>query len=345
MEHNNSIVLKILAILLPIDFFIINSIKINSKFMEFYTYNYYAFSKLKIWFFSFFKYSIGDIFYLLSFFLLIYFLLKRRVYYKYFISSIFIEITACLSLIYLFFQLNWGLNYFQEPITLKLGVDKSYSITKLENTLDHLINQSNSLHKSLSLNDSVPLIFPFNKKEIKNKLNAETNLLVKNSILSKPISYMGYSGYLNPFTLEAHVNENIPIISYITTIIHEQTHQKGIAAENEANFLTYKQATENQNQYIQFAGYTFALRYCMFELHKRNNEKFLKFSNKISPGVKKNLKVIDEFWREHKNPFYSIFDFIYDKFLKINSQKSGTLSYNEMVALVIFDYEKEFLEL
>ena len=51
---------------------------------------------------------------------------------------------------------------------------------------------------------------------------------------------IGFSGYLNPFTLEAHVNEKIPMISYLTTIAHEQSHQTGIAHENESNFWAFK---------------------------------------------------------------------------------------------------------
>ena len=57
---------------------------------------------------------------------------------------------------------------------------------------------------------------------------------VKNSILSTPLSYMGFSGYINPFTLEAQINVNTPQLYLPTTICHEIAHQMGYSAENEA---------------------------------------------------------------------------------------------------------------
>ena len=55
----------------------------------------------------------------------------------------------------------------------------------------------------------LPVEFPFNKKQARMLLANEKNDIVKNSIWSTIISYMGYAGYLNPFTLEAQVNEKI----------------------------------------------------------------------------------------------------------------------------------------
>ena len=152
---------------------------------------------------------------------------------------------------------------------------------------------------------------------------------------------MGYSGYLNPFTLEAQVNNKIPMISYLTTIAHEQSHQDGIALENESNYWAFKKTSTNRNSYIKFAGYSFALRYCLSDLYSINPIKAKILANKISPGVKKNFNAINKFWSNYKNPFEPFFKKTYDIFLKINSQKSGIKSYNEMVSLVVFDLKND----
>ena len=46
---------------------------------------------------------------------------------------------------------------------------------------------------------------------------------------------------------------------------------------------------------------------------------------------------LKKFWQKFNNPFEPLFTSLYDKFLKINGQKSGISSYNEVVALIMFD--------
>jgi len=84
---------------------------------------------------------------------------------------------------------------------------------------------------------------------------------------------MGYSGYLNPFTLESHVNDKIPKLSYMVTSAHEMAHQLGIASESEANFIAFYNCIKHSDPFIQYSGYTFALRYCYSEFYKLNPEK------------------------------------------------------------------------
>jgi len=57
---------------------------------------------------------------------------------------------------------------------------------------------------------------------------------LKKSMLSLPLTYMGFSGYLNPLTNEAQVDYLIPKFKLPTTAAHEIAHQLGYAAENEA---------------------------------------------------------------------------------------------------------------
>ncbi len=64
-------------------------------------------------------------------------------------------------------------------------------------------------------------------------------------------------------------------------------------------------------------------------------------SKNINTGIKKNLNDINKFWKKYQNPFEPIFKRSYDGFLKLNNQKRGISSYNEMVTLVIFDFKND----
>jgi hypothetical protein len=72
---------------------------------------------------------------------------------------------------------------------------------------------------------------------------------------------MGFSGYLNRL-LKAQVNYIGPMYSFPMTTNHEMAHQMGFASETECNFIGFL-VNQNDNLYIQYSGYSYALRYCL----------------------------------------------------------------------------------
>lgn len=330
-----------LLLSLPFQFYFIqnDSLK-NSYFIKFYVNNFNSFSELRKNIFSITPISIGDIFYVLAVILAILFVYNKSFYYLNYKFNFLIDLLSLISIIHIFFQISWGFNYHSEPLESKYNIKSTYSDKDLEDVILYLIHKTNNLHHRLSKNDSLPVKFPFDKKQARLILADKKNNIVKSSIWSYLLSYIGFSGYLNPFTLEAHVNEKIPMISYLTTIAHEQSHQTGIAHENESNFWAFKKTSNNKNNYVQYAGYTFALRYCISELFRKNQDKANTLYKKISPGIKKNFYEISNFWEKYKNPFEPFFKSIYDNFLKINNQKLGIKSYNKVVLLIVFEIKK-----
>ena len=75
---------------------------------------------------------------------------------------------------------------------------------------------------------------------------------------------MGFSGYFNPFTNETQLNWHTPKNSQPITQAHEQAHQLGFAAENEANFIAFLVSNENNNIFIRYS----ALNICIEALFK-----------------------------------------------------------------------------
>jgi hypothetical protein len=133
----------------------------------------------------------------------------------------------------------------------------------------------------------------------------------------------------------------MPIQSLITTSLHETAHQIGYAAEKEANFIAYLSSITSEDPYIQYAGNTFAFRYLFNELYKLDSKIAKSKLKRLNPGILKNFKEVNDFWKKYENPFEIIFDKTYDSYLKANGQKSGIKSYNEMVGLVINFHKNE----
>ncbi len=317
----------------------------NFLFIDYYIDNYSKVSQIRLFPLSYFSFSLGDYIYIILFIIIIFHYWKNRIFYLTNKNALLLEVLSFISFIIFFFQISWGLNYNKEGLASKLNVKNNYDQSNLETTVTNLINKSNNLHFKLTNNDTTKVIFPFDKERAKKYLSNEKFFKIKNSIFSELLCYMGFSGYINPFTLEAQINEKIPILSYIITIAHEQYHQIGIAAENEASYWAYKRAINHKNDYIKYSGYIFALRNCLHALMKIDSKSGFKHSQTISEGIIKNINELNQFWKKFNNPFEPLFTYSYDKFLKINGQKSGISSYNEVVALIMFDVNNQMNKL
>ena len=264
----------------------------------------------------------------------------------------FIDVFAALSLMYFAFHLLWGLNYYRLPLHRSLSLKHDYSTEQLISITEKLIEKSNEYHLKISGNDTLKIDLPFSKKEIFDQVpNGYENLKqifphleyhpksVKKSLFSYPLTYMGFSGYLNPFTNEAQVDGLIPIFKFPTTSAHEIAHQLGYAAENEANFIGCLASINNDDIYFKYAGFTFGLRYCINEIYYRDECLYEDMIADLNKGILKNYKEVRDFWEAHENPFEPLFKVFYGQFLKANKQDKGMESYSYVVALLVNYFE------
>ena len=293
-------------------------------------------------------FSLGDLLYSTAVIFLLRSFYKKIPYWKAKPKNIILDFGAVTIMIIWIFHLSWGFNYHRVPLSKQLKISISYNKKDLEDRIDKIIEQSNYWHDHLVSSDTLAVQFPFSKDEILQKTHLKNpfyeesilkDLKVKKSLLSLPLSYMGYAGYLNPFTLESQVNERMPLMSLITTSLHEKAHQLGYASEKEANFIAYFSAITSDDPYFQYAGNTFAFRYFYSEFYKLEPEKAKEKLKMLRPGILKDFKEVSNFWKKYENPFEIVFDKTYNVYLKANGQIKGIKSYNEMVGLVI-NYHK-----
>lgn len=319
---------------------------------KYYSLGIYQFSS-KIFRFisSIFPFSIGDILYT---FLLIYFirLLIKKISIKNFnwqkiIKSIFFYT----SIFYFLFYFLWGLNYHRTPLQEKLMINSTYTVKDLKEISKQLIIKSNKLHRQISPDDSSKTEIPYNIAKI-NEIASDgynnlsllkqyypeinlNNLIVKKSLISLPLTYLGFSGYINPFTNESQINSLIPKNSIPHTASHEIAHQLGFSQELECNFIAFVNLTNNEDLYFKYNGYTFALRQCLNELYKYDKPSYNSLLRLLNTGILKDFKNNSDFWKKYSNPIESITKSGYDKFLKFNNISQGIKSYNQSVTLII----------
>ncbi len=302
--------------------------------------------------FGWIPFSVGDILYGL----LIFWLMSRIYRHRKNITwrNSVLATLSSLSVFYLLFNLSWGLNYHRVDLHDKLDIGTEYSNDDLLAFTRGLIERTNALHVEITADSAKKVIVPHSNEKIfelnvkgYEKLSKRLDFLEygtpsnKNSIISLPLTYMGFAGYLNPFTHESNVNALLPRYSLPMTSAHEMAHQIGYASESEANFIGYMAALENDDPYIRYSALTTALRYCLSNWEARNPELMLELLGTVNDGVRANFRESRDFWARYESFIETGFHLFYDNFLKINSQDEGLESYSRFVDLMV-NYDRKF---
>ncbi len=353
---------KILTIFLAIQVLFVFWIKKHPSLIEsFYSNGLYpkiaSFLRMV---FGVFPFSVGDVLYV------IFGLWVLRSLYRLFKNKaknwqfIFFNLTAKISIFYFIFHLFWGFNYYRKSLNEQLEVViPKYNVEELNLMTEKLLIKLQEVHFLITKSDTLAVHPKFSKSELlKKSETAYTNLqknipqltytsqTVKKSLFSLPLTYMGFSGYLNPFTNEAQVNYKIPKFYLPIVATHEIAHQIGYANESEANFIGYLAAVQSEDVLFQYTAYLMAFRYCLSELYVSEKAVYFEIYGRIPKGILKNFKESQKFWKSYKNPLEPIFKKMYDLFLKSNNQHHGINSYSKMVGLIMaFDKNEKYKNL
>lgn len=298
-------------------------------------------------------FSIGDVSYtFLAIYAIRYVVTKRKCIWKkpgYFLKNGLVV----LSVAYFIFNICWGLNYYRLPVSTALGIQENNDRKDLLRFVESLIDKTNEIQLKLT-NDSTAVVkTPYSNQELFYKtidgysslekihpfLKYE-NPSIKNSLYSIPLSYMGYGGYLNPFTNEAQVNGLIPPFRFSVISGHEVGHQIGYSAENETNLIGYLVTVHNKDIYFKYAAYAYALSYCLSDIKQNDEKLFNSLLPKINSGVLKNYQELNDFWEKYENITEPVFKAIFNSFLKANNQTDGIKSYSKVVLLLVSYHQK-----
>lgn len=299
-----------------------------------------------------FPFSVGDCIYIILLFCLFRWFWKTKKTWKTNWKDNLLKALSVLSVFYFFFHLLWALNYYRQPLFEKMKIEREYSDAELLEFTQKLIKKTNEIQFQITKNDSAKVVFPYSQEQaFQMNLNGYKNLAkehsyfdykilsVKKSIFSLPLTYMGFGGYLNPFTNEAQVNDLLPMYNFPVTTCHEMAHQMGYASESECNFIGVLASVKNENIYYQYSGYSFALRYCLGIWKAKNEKIFNQLKQKTHVGILKNYQESQDFWKKYDTFIDEGFHVFYDTFLKTNNQKDGMEGYSKFVDLMVNYYD------
>jgi len=245
------------------------------------------------------------------------------------------------------FHFHWGFLYRQTPWKEKLVYSDHLNKVRLHLLTDFLVSQTNQAfiaqelqpfesYQELSLGEL--------HLEIENKKWLHVRPKIKTSMYSDILSYMGFTGYLNPFTLEAHFNKNIPAYTQPFTILHEVVHQGGIASEAETNFMAYLLCIQHETPSILYSGQVVALRYCLRALERLEENSSKPYVEKLHPGVLEHFAASKAYSEKYDHPIANVTKAFYDTFLKFQQQPEGIKSYQGLVFYLWNYYQKDLMD-
>ena len=315
------------------------------EIIDYYSQSIYPIISSFFWFlFGQTDISIGDIFGVAVLAYIVIWIIKGKKSFKKVLNFFIIFI--------FWFQFSWGLNYYRTPVEKKLQLKvEDMGLEELKPLYERVLSlaiqeKANwdtilKSHLSLSNHDLSKGI----QEQFKNRLgNRSIPIRVKNSLLSEPISYLRTSGYLNPFTHEAHVNKNDPIFTQGFTACHEAAHQMGIARENEASYYGFIASASSSNPKFRYSAYFTVLGYLLRYVKVKFPESFESFYEKIPAEIILDFEQLKKHSEQYETIFGHISSTFYDLYLKLNNQKEGRKSYGRVTNLIFGLYRKELSE-
>lgn len=353
----------IYMVVLGILFTIIRIYSANSSLVETnYSLGFYPYWGLFLrLLFGWLPFSVGDILYglfgcwlLWKFIRMIRAIIKRSVNKKRFLRGLK-DIVLLVGVLYVVFNLSWGINYNRQGIFRQLNLtDDTLNYDQLKQITLLLTDKLNITKKYLEDNH---ISYPTNNELFK-KINAAyqkaaTTLSflqykpssIKSSLWGWIGNYTGFTGYYNPFTGEAQLNTTVPKFMQPFVACHEVGHQVGYAKENEASSVGYLAALYSGDSLLLYSTYfdlyNYASRELLFQSYIHKDTSISKqYTALLIPGVIADIGEMQSFFQRHRNPIEPYIRKGYGFYLKSNMQPKGINSYDDVTGFLVAYYKK-----
>ena len=264
------------------------------------------------------------------------------------------------SYVFTTYTLGFVPAYHGSTLDKKMGLDKQkVSVEELQQTAEILSAELSKEAEYVIFNGEGASVMPYGYNELNDKLMAayekaykkydfisQLHSNIKEVMLSEPMTYTHISGVYTFFTGEANLNVNFPDYVLPYTAAHEFAHQRGIAREDEANFVAFLVCMESDDHYIRYSAYLNVYEYVANALysadHTPNKLSYMTVYASLPYGVKTDMAAYAKFFKKYQKTVVSeVSGTVNDTFLNINGVEEGSKSYGMVVDLAVAYYKNE----
>ena len=253
----------------------------------------------------------------------------------------------------LFFS-AFGPAYSRRKLADNLELEQAaVSAQELYSTSLKVSNELHGLVSRVKFDQSGASIMPYGYNELVEKMNAAFDKYAdgvdyishfystpKAIALSEPMTYTHISGVYTFMTGESNINTNFPDFLMPFTMAHEMAHQRGIAREDEANFVAFLVCIGSNDNYIRYSAYANMANYLNAALKRADSDLYKQFFvNYLPLEVQKEFVAYSEFFDKYRDSTAStVTGVVNDAFLQ-SQGTPGSISYGLVVDLAVAYYK------
>ncbi len=265
------------------------------------------------------------------------------------VGKFLLIVLSVASLFFSTFALNFGAGYHTSSVDELLELDREdVSAEQLRKTAEILVGEINKYTDNISAGGSGSTVMPYGYDKLSAKLLAAYDKVcdehafisrfpsrVKPVMLSEPWTYTHISGVYTYFTGEANINTNFPDYTLPFTAAHEMAHQRGIAREDEANFVAFLVCSASEDEYIRYSGYLNLYEYVSNALYSADKEAYSEVRSMLDPKARKEMSAYSAFFDKYReNVAATVTEKVNNTYLTIQGTP-GTKSYGMVVDLAV----------
>ena len=270
------------------------------------------------------------------------------------ISSIICVLSA-LAFMFSSFTLGFAPAYRGSSLDKKLGIERTeVSVEELYTTAQILAKKVAEESENVSYGIDGFSIMPYGYEEMNQKLIEaygktcddysfvqRLDSRLKPVMLSEAMSYTHITGVYTFFTGEANINVAFPDYTLPYTAAHELSHQRGIAREDEANFMAFLVCIRSEDAYIRYSAYLNLYEYVAGQLAGVDASRYTATYLLLPMNVRSEMAAYAEFYQKYRDSAASdVSETVNDTFLKLHGTE-GTRSYGMVVDLAVAYYRDQ----
>lgn len=160
----------------------------------------------------------------------------------------------------------------------------------------------------------------------------------KPAFYSKVMSAAGFTGYICPLFGESTLNVDCPAVFLPVTVAHEFAHQRGVAAEQEANFVGIRASVESGDPLYEYSGWLFGWLHLSNALYAVDPTRAQASHALLCAGAVVDLQQNNAYWAAWEGPAKTAGEKVYTTFLQSYDQELGMKSYGACVDLLVEYY-------
>lgn len=259
-------------------------------------------------------------------------------------------LTGVLCLIFSLFVLTLGCGYHGNTVDYHLGLKRTdVTSEELAQTARYLQSKAEAELEEISFLYGSSSVMPFSLDELNDKLISAYDKVaceydfiphlytgVKGIMLSRPMAYTHISGVYTFFTGEANVNLYFPDYTIPYTAAHEMSHQRGVAKEDEANFMAFLVCTQSDDPYVRYSGYMNLYEYVLNALHSADQKAYAAVYYEADPLIRQEMRAYSVFYNTIRDSVASeISGAVNNTYLIMQGQTAGSRSYGMVVDLAV----------